>query len=80
MLRIICPPIVTYVIICVIVFLMYPKYSLATSNIIGNIFYIILLYYLCKKGYKNIAWALALIPVAFVVFYRKNFNKIVGLY
>jgi hypothetical protein len=58
---------------------MYPKYSLATSNIIGNILYVILLYYLCKKGYKKIAWVLALIPVAFVVFKRKEFDKILRL-
>ena len=76
----VCSPIVSYIIICVIVFLMYPEYSLTTLNMIGNVFSIVLLYYLCKKGYKLVAWAFVIIPVILAILNRKTFDKIARSY
>lgn len=72
----ICPQIITYILICFIVFIMYPKYSLTIINVIGNIFSILLLYYLCKKGYKLLAWAFVIIPLVLVILNRKTFDTI----
>jgi len=76
----VCPQIITYILICFIVFIMYPKYSLTTTNMIGNVFSIVLLYYLCKKGYKLIAWAFVMIPVILAILNRKTFDKIARSY
>lgn len=76
----ICPQIITYVVICLIIFVMYPKYSLTPLNTVGNIFSIILLYYLCKNGYKRIAWAFVIIPLVFAFLNRKTFDKIATSY
>jgi len=75
-----CPQIITYILICFIVFIMYPKYSLTTLNVIGNVFSIVLLYYLCKKGYKLVAWAFVIIPVILAILNRKTFDKIASSY
>ena len=76
----ICPQIITYILICFIVFIIYPKYSLTIINVIGNVFYILLLYYLCKKGYKLLAWAFVIIPVVLVILNRKTFDTIARSY
>ena len=76
----ICPQIITYILICFIVFIIYPKYSLTIINVIGNVFSILLLYYLCKKGYKLLAWAFVIIPVVLVILNRKIFDTIARSY
>lgn len=76
----ICPQIITYILICFIVFIIYPKYSLTIINVIGNVFSILLLYYLCKKGYKLLAWAFVIIPVVLVILNRKTFDTIARSY
>lgn len=75
-----CPQIITYILICFIVFIMYPKYSLTPLNMVGNVFYIVLLYYLCKKGYKLVAWGFVIIPAVFGILNRKEFDKIARSY
>lgn len=76
----ICSQIISYIVICLIIFVMYPKYSLEKTNIIGNILSIILLYYLCKNGYKSMAWAFVLLPLIIVLFNANSFNKIASSY
>lgn len=62
------------------VYNVYPKYSLTTPNILGNVFSIVLLYYLCKKGYKLIAWGFVIIPVILAILNRKTFDTIARSY
>ena len=76
----ICSQIITYILIVFIVFVMYPKYSLTPLNMVGNVFSIVLLYYLCKKGYKLIAWGFVIIPVILVILNRKTFDTIARSY
>ena len=59
---------------------MYPKYSLTPINVVGNVFSIVLLYYLCKKGYKLVAWGFVIIPVILVILNRKTFDTIARSY
>ena len=76
----VCSQIITYILICFIVFIMYPKYSLTPINMVGNVFSIVLLYYLCKKGYKLVAWGFVIIPVILVILNRKTFDTIARSY
>ena len=76
----VCSQIITYILICFIVFIMYPKYSLTPINVVGNVFSIVLLYYLCKKGYKLVAWGFVIIPVILVILNRKTFDTIARSY
>jgi hypothetical protein len=70
-----CPPLIAYILLCLAVFIKYPRYSLTSLNIIGNLFQCLLLYYLCKIGWKRTAWAIVIIPLFFMVFFfRKNFH------
>jgi len=76
----VCSQIITYILICFIVFIMYPKYSLTPLNMVGNVFSIVLLYYLCKKGYKLVAWGFVIIPVILAILNRKTFDTIARSY
>jgi hypothetical protein len=70
-----CGPLIAYFLICLAIFIPYPKYSLAPLNIIGNTVTLVLLYYLCSIGWKRTAWAIVIIPLIFVVvFLRRYFN------
>jgi len=71
-----CAPVVAYLLICLAIFIPYPKYSLTPFNIIGNLLQCLLLYYLCSIGWKRTAWAIVIIPLVFmVVFFRRSFNN-----
>lgn len=71
-----CSPLIAYVLICLAFYIPYPKYSLTTVNIIGNLVSVGLLYYLCKIGWKRVAWGLVVIPLLFVVFFTRHaFDK-----
>ena len=50
-------------------------YSLTPVNIIGNLLECLLLYYLCSIGWKRTAWAIVIIPLVLVVFFRRSFNN-----
>uniref|UniRef100_A0A6C0JHP7 Uncharacterized protein n=1 Tax=viral metagenome TaxID=1070528 RepID=A0A6C0JHP7_9ZZZZ len=70
-----CAPVITYILICLLVLIQYPTYSLTAVNMINNLFQCLLLYYLCSIGWKRIAWAIVIIPALFVfIFFRKSFN------
>jgi hypothetical protein len=69
-----CYPLITYVLICLVVFIQYPRYSLTSLNMIGNLIQIILLYYLCSIGWKRTAWGIVLIPVIVTVMFFRDFN------
>ena len=70
----ICGPLIAYVLICLAIFIPYPRYSLAPLNIIGNTLTLIILYYLCSIGWKRTAWAFVIIPLLIVLFVRRTFN------
>ena len=71
-----CSPLIAYVLICLTFYIPYPKYSLTTVNVIGNLVTVGLLYYLCKIGWKRVAWGLVVIPLLFVVFFtRRAFDQ-----
>jgi hypothetical protein len=69
-----CGPLIAYVLICLAIFIPYPKYSLAPLNIIGNIVTVVLLYYLCSIGWKRTAWAITIAPLLLVLLVRRSFN------
>jgi len=69
-----CGPLIAYVLICLAIFIPYPKYSLAPLNIIGNIVTVVLLYYLCSIGWKRTAWAITIVPLLLVLLIRRSFN------
>lgn len=69
-----CGPLIAYVLICLAIFIPYPKYSLAPLNIIGNIVTVVLLYYLCSIGWKRTAWAITIVPLLLVLLDRRSFN------
>jgi hypothetical protein len=70
-----CSPLIAYILICLAIFVQYPRYSLTSLNMISNLFQCILLYYLCSIGWKRTAWAIVIIPILFVIFfYRKFFH------
>jgi|LauGreSBDMM110SN_4_FD.fasta_scaffold84358_2 hypothetical protein len=68
-------PIIAYILICLALFIPYPKYSLLPLNLIGNIVIGVLLYYLSTIGWKRIAWAIVVIPLLLAVFSRSYFDK-----
>lgn len=72
-----CSPLIAYVLICIAFYIPYPKYSLSPLNTIGNIVIGSLLFYLCKIGWKRVAWAIVVIPLLFVAFFTRHaFNKL----
>lgn len=76
-----CSPLIAYVLLCIAFYIPYPKYSLSTINIIGNLVTIGLLYYLCKIGSKRLAWAFVSVPLLFIaIFMRSYFDKIARSY
>jgi len=75
-----CGPLIAYVLICLAIFIPYPKYSLTPPNIIGNIVTLVLLYYLCSIGWKRIAWAITIVPLLFVLLFRRSFNDFARSY
>jgi amino acid transporter len=76
-----CSPLIAYILICIALFIPYPRYSLTPINIIGNIVTIILLYYLCSVGRKRLAWAFVIIPLIFIAIAgRHSFNNLARSY
>jgi hypothetical protein len=76
-----CSPLIAYVLICLAFYVAYPKYSLDTVNMIGNVVTVGLLYYLCKIGWKRVAWAIVVIPLLFIlIFARGTFDQIARSY
>jgi len=76
-----CSPLIAYVLICIAFYIAYPKYSLHPVNMIGNVVTVGLLYYLCKIGWKRVAWAIVVIPLLFVlIFARGIFDQIASSY
>jgi hypothetical protein len=48
---------------------------------IGNVVTVGLLYYLCKIGWKRVAWAIVVIPLLFIlIFARGTFDQIARSY
>lgn len=70
-----CGPLIAYILLCLAFFIPYPRYSLTPLNIIGNTVTVIVLYYLCSVGWKRTAWAIVIIPLLFVLFFRRFFNN-----
>jgi len=70
-----CSPLIGYILICLALFIPYPRYSLLPLNLIGNIVICFLLYYLCTIGWKRLAWAIVIIPLLLAVFSRNYFDK-----
>jgi hypothetical protein len=75
-----CGPLIAYILICLAIFIPYPKYSLAPLNIIGNIVTLVLLYYLCSIGWKRTAWAITIVPLLLVLLVRRSFNDYMRSY
>ena len=69
-----CGPLIAYFLLCLAIFIPYPKYSLAPLNIIGNTVTLVLLYYLCSIGWKRTAWAITIVPLLLVLLVRRSFN------
>jgi hypothetical protein len=69
-----CSPLIAYILICIAIFIPYPRYSLAPANIIGNTATVIVLYYLCSIGWKRVAWAITVVPLLLVLLVRRSFN------
>ena len=63
--------------ICLALFIPYPRYSLLPLNVIVNIVIGVLLYYLCNIGWKRVAWAIVVIPLLLALFSRSYFDKYV---
>ena len=71
-----CSPLIAYILLCIAFYIPYPKLSLDPVNVIGNLVTLGLLYYLCKIGWKRIAWAIVVVPLLFVVFFvRRAFDQ-----
>lgn len=68
-----CSPLIAYVLICIALYIPYPKYSLTTVNVIGNLVTGSLLYYLCKIGWKRVAWAIVVIPLLVIAFFTRRY-------
>jgi hypothetical protein len=76
-----CSPLIAYILICIALFIPYPRYSLTPINIIGNIVSFILLYYLCTVGRKRFAWAFVIIPLIFIaIAARRPFDNLARSY
>jgi len=76
-----CSPLIAYVLLCIAFYIPYPKYSLTTVNIIGNLITVGVLYYLCKIGWKRVAWGFVVIPLLFIaIFMRNSFDKFARSY
>jgi nicotinamide riboside transporter PnuC len=76
-----CSPLIAYILICIALFIPYPRYSLTPINIIGNIVSFILLYYLCSVGRKRFAWAFVIIPLIFIaIAARRPFDNLARSY
>ena len=71
----VCSPLIGYILICLAFFVPYPRYSLLPVNLVGNIVISVLLYYLCKIGWKRTAWAIVIIPLLLAIYSRKYFDK-----
>jgi len=71
----VCSPLIGYILICLAFCVPYPRYSLLPLNLVGNIVIGGLLYYLCKIGWKRIAWAIVVIPLLLAIYSRKYFDK-----
>jgi hypothetical protein len=72
-----CSPLIAYVLVCIAFYIPYPKYSLTTINMIGNLITVVVLYYLCKIGWKRLAWGIVVTPLLFItIFMRKSFDQI----
>ena len=72
-----CSPLIGYILICLALFIPYPRYSLLPLNVIVNIVIGVLLYYLCNIGWKRVAWAIVVIPLLLALFSRSYFDKYV---
>lgn len=68
-----CYPLIAYILLCLAIFIPYPRYSLTPLNMIGNIVTVIVLYYLCSTGWKRTAWAIVIIPPIIIVFFLRDF-------
>ena len=68
-----CYPLIAYILLCLAIFIPYPRYSLTPLNMIGNIVTVIVLYYLCNIGWKRTAWAIVIIPPVIIIFFLRDF-------
>jgi len=71
----ICTPLIAHILLIIAFYIPYPKLSLDPVNVIGDVVTIGLLYYFCKIGLKQVAWAIILIPLAIVFFKRDTFDQ-----
>jgi hypothetical protein len=70
-----CSPLIAFFMLCIAFYIPYPKMSTTPISIIFNILQGLLLYYLCKIGWKRLAWAIVLIPLVIVLITREEFDK-----
>ena len=75
-----CGPLIGFILICLTLIIPYPRYSLLPVNIIGDIVIGVLLYYLCRIGWKRVAWAIVILPLFIAILMRSSLDKLARSY
>jgi hypothetical protein len=75
-----CGPLIGFILICLTLIIPYPRYSFLPVNIVGDIVIGVLLYYLCRIGWKRVAWAIVVIPLLIAILMRNSLDKLARSY